>query len=245
MTIENEILKLQSNLADSYAACNDKGANIPANQNFDNLADCIDSIQTGGSSFIGIQREVSSSGLYRKPVSSFTFSVPNNATELDNQALYYAFSNCRGVTSVDLSSITTISGGEAMRYAFYSCTNLTSVDLSNLTTISGANAMRNAFTQCTKLTSVDLSSLTNLRISFSMREAFTQCSNLQSLSFPSLKSTSFGSYTNHFYNMLSRVTGCTVHFPSNLQSVIGSWSDVMLGFGGTNTIVLFDLPATT
>ena len=45
--------------------------------------------------------------------------------------------------------------------------------------------------------------------------------------------------------MLSGVTGCTVHFPSNLESVIGSWSDVTDGFDGTNTTVLFDLPATT
>ena len=44
--------------------------------------------------------------------------------------------------------------------------------------------------------------------------------------------------------MLQGVTGCTVHFPSNLQSVIGSWSDVTAGFGGTNTTVLYDLPAT-
>ena len=45
--------------------------------------------------------------------------------------------------------------------------------------------------------------------------------------------------------MLRGVTGCTVHFPSNLEAVIGSWSDVTNGFGGTNTTVLFDLPATT
>jgi hypothetical protein len=45
--------------------------------------------------------------------------------------------------------------------------------------------------------------------------------------------------------MLQGVTGCTVHFPSNLQSVIGSWSDVTARFGGTNTTVLFDLTATT
>lgn len=64
------------------------------------------------------------------------------------------------------------------------------------------------------------------------------------LYFNSLTSSSFGSYTNQFSNMLSGVTGCTVHFPSNLQSVIGSWADVTNGFGGTNTIVLFDLPAT-
>jgi len=64
------------------------------------------------------------------------------------------------------------------------------------------------------------------------------------LRFPSLYSGSFGSYTNQFNYMLLSITGCTVHFPSNLQSVIGSWDSVTTGFGGTNTTVLFDLPAT-
>ena len=74
---------------------------------------------------------------------------------------------------------------------------------------------------------------------------FTGCTSLATLSFPALTSTSFGSSHNQFHYMLKDVIGCTVHFPSNLQSVIGSWSDVTSGFGGTNTTVLFDLPATT
>jgi hypothetical protein len=78
-----------------------------------------------------------------------------------------------------------------------------------------------------------------------MQFALIGCTGLTSLSFPALTSTSFGRYTNQFNGMLSGVTGCTVHFPSNLQSVIGSWSDVTAGFGGTNTTVLWDLPATT
>lgn len=47
MSISNEIQKLQTNLTNSYEACSDKGATMPASQNFDNLADCIDSIPTG------------------------------------------------------------------------------------------------------------------------------------------------------------------------------------------------------
>jgi hypothetical protein len=78
-----------------------------------------------------------------------------------------------------------------------------------------------------------------------MGYAFQGCTKLKTLSFPALTSNSFGSYTNQFNNMLSGVTGCKVHFPSNLQSVIGSWSSVTSGFTGTNTTVLFDLPATT
>lgn len=48
MTIASEITKLQNNLQDSYTACRGKGATMPANQNFDNLADTIDSITGGG-----------------------------------------------------------------------------------------------------------------------------------------------------------------------------------------------------
>jgi hypothetical protein len=45
--------------------------------------------------------------------------------------------------------------------------------------------------------------------------------------------------------MLSGVSGAHVYFPSNLESVIGSWTDVTSGFGGTNTTVSFTLAATT
>ena len=48
MTISSEITKLNTNLTSSYTACQNKGATMPANQNFDNLATCINSIQTGG-----------------------------------------------------------------------------------------------------------------------------------------------------------------------------------------------------
>ena len=160
-------------------------------------------------------------------------------------AMQSAFSNCTGLTSIDLSSLTTVSGSTAMQYVFRGCTGLTSIDLSSLTTVSDGYGMNSAFQGCTSLTSVDLSSLTTVSGVYAMGYIFSNCTGLTTLSFPALTSTSFGSPTNQFNNMLSGVTGCTVHFPSNLQSVIGSWSDVTAGFGGTNTTVLFDLPATT
>ena len=194
---------------------------------------------------LGIPLEVSANGELQKPTSSFTWSLPSNVTDIKNYVLAYAFYGCTSLTSVDLSSLTTVSGFSAMYAAFRDCTGLTSVDLSNLTTVSGPYAMQYAFNGCTSLTSVDLSSLTTVRSNQAMYHAFDGCTSLTTLSFPALTSTSFGSNTNQFDNMLSSVTGCTVHFPSNLQSVIGSWSSVTSGFGGTNTTVLFDLPATT
>ena len=219
--------------------------------------------------FVGITREIDSWGGFGFPKSSFTFSLPSNATDLTKYALRYAFDSCTTLTAVSLSSLTSISGQMALDHAFYSCTNLASANFSSLTSISGSYAFQYAFYGCSSLASIDFSSLNSIgqnvfasafygctsltSLTFPMlnsvgsaalSNAFISCTSLASVSFPALTSTSFGSYTNQFQYMLQGVTGCTVHFPSNLQSVIGSWSDVVSGFGGTNTVVLFDLPAT-
>ena len=154
------------------------------------------------------------------------------------------FQGCTGITSVDLSSLTTVTGSFGFNYAFKGCTSLTSIDLSSLTTIENSNTCASMFEGCTSLTSVDLSGLETINGMYACQNMFKGCTSLTSLSFPSLTSNSFGTYTSQFNNLLSGVTGCTVHFPSNLQSVIGSWTSVTAGFGGTNTTVLFDLPAT-
>ena len=332
MSIQTAIQNAQQKVANAYTAISEKGGKLPATQNLSNLPAAIESISGGGGSFIGITREVSPTGVFQMPATSFTFSLPNNAKDISAYALRNAFYRCTNVTSVDLSSLSTISGEDALMgafwgctsltsvdlpklstisgdnafqyafrectsltsvgltsvdlpklstisgayalsYAFYGCTNLTSVDLSSLSTISGKDvlyyafnectnltsvnlsslstisgdsALRNAFYGCTNLTSVDLSSLSTISGDSALRYAFYYCINLKELSFPALTSKSFGSNTNQFNSMLRGVTGCTVHFPSNLESVIGSWSDVTSGFGGkSNTTVLFDLPATT
>ena len=299
MSIADQITRIRGNISNAYDACNEKGATLPTTQNSANLAATITSIKAGGSSnFVGITREVNSRGVYGFPTESFTFSLPSGATDIGGYSLYYAFYKCPSLTSVDLSSLQTISGNSSMYETFSECNSLTSIDLSNLTTISGDQAMYQTFSHCTSLTSVDLSSLTTISVFgrmqgtfwkctaltsvdlsnlttlsfdnamnytfwecnsltsvdlsnlttlsgyYAMQGAFDGCKSLRELSFPALTSNSFGSYTNQFNGMLNRVTGCTVHFPSNLESVIGSWSDVTSGFGGTNTIVLFDLPAT-
>ena len=154
------------------------------------------------------------------------------------------FANCTGLTSVDLSSLTSITGSYGCSNMFQGCTGLTSVDLSSLATISSSYACINMFSNCTNITSINLSSLASISGTYGCSNMFSGCTSLTSLSFPALTSTSFGTKTNQFNKMLEGVTGCAVHFPSNLQSVIGSWADVTNGFGGTNTTVSFDLPAT-
>ena len=166
----------------------------------------------------------------------------SNVTSVDIGGLTNAFYGCTSLTSIDLSNVTSI-GSNSFFNAFGSCINLTSVDLSNVVSIED-DGLNEAFSGCTSLTSVDLNNLQSIGDS-GLDGAFEYCTNLTSISFPALNSNSFGLYRSQFSTMLYGVTGCTVHFPSNLESVIGSWYDVTSGFGGTNTSVLFDLPATT
>lgn len=167
-------------------------------------------------------------------------------TDTGEYSMQYIFYNCWDLTSVNLGSLTT-AGPHSLSNAFYGCRSLTtvgsnsaaSVNLGSLATV-GPNGFSSAFRGCTSLTSAEFSSLTTMGSS-SFSYAFNGCSHLTSLSFPALTTSSFGTATNQFNNMLNSVTGCTVHFPAAIQSTIESWPDVIAGFGGTNTTVLFDL----
>lgn len=70
--------------------------------------------------------------------------------------------------------------------------------------------------------------------------AFLRVSTLNSLYFPALQTV----FTSAFTNMLIYTTQTiTVHFPVSMQSVLENDSDVLAGFGNSNAIILFDLPA--
>lgn len=51
MTIASEIQRIQTNIANAYTACNNKGATMPATQDSDNLATTINSISVPASSY--------------------------------------------------------------------------------------------------------------------------------------------------------------------------------------------------
>lgn len=173
--------------------------------------------------------------------------IGNSLTTIESSdACRYMFSDCISLTGTFnfLSQLKTINGIYACQGMFSGCANITGVNLDNLETISGSSACDYMFER-TGLISISFPKLTSISTAtFGFSYAFKNCSNLTTVSFGALTSTSFGSYTIQFSNMLRDCSNVTVHFPSNLQSVIGSWSDVVNGFGGTNTTVLFDLPAT-
>ena len=300
MSIASEILRIKNNIASAYTECSNQGALMPITQNSDNLATCINSISGSGTYPIGITRGVDANGVYGYPTSNFAFTLPSIATKIANDTLKEAFNGCTTITSVDMSSITEITGTDSLKNFCMNCTNLTSVDLSGLTTINGNGAMdyafsntsitavdlsslqtisntamTNTFKDCPHISSIDFSSLTTLSSGVSLNGTFSLTNNPTSplpltsvtftslatvngtapmrnifqrrdglqIYFPAFNSNTFGVMTNYLDNIVAGAVGCTVHFPSNMQSIIGNWSSVQNGFGGTNTTVLFDLPA--
>ena len=172
-----------------------------------------------------------------------TFIDLTNTNKIGNYQLAYAYYGNANLTSIDFLDVTEL-GDSALAYCFYNCTGIIGNIVVEKITTASTVAFGYAFYGCTGISSVVFKALNLIAAATIFNRCFQSCTNLTSLSFPALNSTSFGSITNQFNNMLMGVTGCTVHFPSNLQSVIGSWASVTSGFGGTNTTVLFDLPAT-
>lgn len=170
-----------------------------------------------GSGGIGIPREIKN-GKYQPPSTSFTFSLPNNVTDIAAFSLAYAFYNCTGLTSVNFPALSNISGNQAFSQAFAGCTGLTSVSFPVLTTISGAQALDYAFLECTGITSVSFSSLAT--ISGGMSYAFSKCRGITSVSFPSLTTVSGAGALRGIFETCTGLT--SISFPVLTTATGGS-----------------------
>lgn len=267
-TTADKLAKLAETKSNIKQAIIDKGVSVSDTDTFASYAGKIGQIQSGGGipNYIAPKNNVD--GVYKPDNTATSFSL-NGATDIDLYALYgdfddcsnlksvdlsslttistqsalqYCFRGCTGLTSVSFPSLTTISGGSCLSNCFYNCFGLTSVDFPALTTISGNNALNTCFYGCTGLTSVSFPVLTTLSGNGSLAFCFSYCTNLTEIRFPALQS--LGKPLLQFNNMLQGVSGCTLHFPSNMQSEVERRTGYP-DFGGTDTVVLFDLPPTT
>ena len=115
----------------------------------------------------------------------------------------YAFSNCSGLTSINIPSSVTKIGDDA----FYNCTSLTSVSLPNGLESIGSNYhypydSNGAFEGCTSLTSITIpNSVTSIGYS-----AFSRCSGLTSINIPN-SVTSIGEWA---FSRCSGLTSITI-----------------------------------
>ena len=236
MSIATELQDLNDNILDAYTAIGNKGGTVPAQKNTANLDTAIGSIPAAPEAYIPLAVNAISNTL-EKPSTSFTWSAPSSASIIGDHALAFAFYRS-GVTSVDLSNVTTVNS-YGLSNAFYGCSNLTSVDLSNLATVD-SQGLEIAFRGCTSLTTMSFDNVSSID-ALGFASAFRDCTNLTTVSFPALTTSSFGAYSNQFNTMLQGCSGVTVHFPAAIASIIGPWPSVQNGFGGTNTILRFDL----
>lgn len=182
----------------------------------------------------------------------------SSVTRMDNGG-YNAFARS-GITSIilpnlefmagcgyfcDGTSLTTVSlpkcyyfNGEGV---FQNITTLVSADLSAAVYMEGIYYL---FTNDTSLASVDLSSAALI---FGP-EAFARCTSLTSISFPAFApAAAWYSERPSALNMaFYGITGITLHFPSNVQSIVEAFDsyNASAPFGATSGSVVFDLPAT-
>lgn len=202
MSIATEIQALNTNLTSAKNAVTAKGGTV-GDTGLAGLADEIATIPSGGD---GINREVNENGVYGYPASSFTFSLPNDAKDLETRTLQNVFQNCTTITGVNCSSLTSITPSFAMQSAFYGCTNLTSINFNSLATIGNNSTslqLLNCFTSCTGLTSVSFPALTTILSFAPFKQCFSGCSNLTTADFSNLTTLSGNStdcFTQAFYN---------------------------------------------
>ena len=126
----------------------------------------------------------------------------SNATGLGSYVLCYAYYNNTNISSaVDFHTIERVSVC-SLQHAFDS-TNITSVDLSSLSSISGSYACDNTFRDCQYLISVDLSSLITISGTYACRSMFYNCLRLNSIDLHSLSTISneFEQFNNYIWTI--------------------------------------------
>lgn len=122
-----------------------------------------------------VEKGVSSGTLVNNAAS---FIDLTGVTDLGGFALAYAYYGNMNINpNVNMSSLTQISGRYALFYTF-AHSGITSLDMSNVTQITGSNACENMCAECSLLTSVDLGSLGDIT---GLSASFQDCSNLTSV----------------------------------------------------------------
>lgn len=195
-----------------------------------------------------------------------SFIVPNGYFSYVNDQMFTrCCNNCTSLITVDLSLLKDSNfdgtlGGSMFNGSFYNCTSLQTIDLSFIKICSVYAGMQSILQNCTSLTYADLRNFESVSQNNNI-SLFYGCTSLRKQKFESLKSvtTNLGNWfakcqnlhiyfyalttpnsSNYWTSLLGTgngaATDCTIHFPINMSSTMGTWN-----FGGTNTTVLFDI----
>ena len=164
-----------------------------------------------------------------------TFSCPKLKL-VKNGGMYQAFVGCSSLETINFESLEHIESYGL--YGTFFGTKVKSVSFDSLKVLEVA-----AFGECLIDTQIETIRFPLLSVvgSEAFESSFAGCENLTDIYFDSLDSNSFGDTTDQFWDMLGRCSNVTVHFPVGLDAIIGDWEDVLAGFSGTNTTILYDL----
>lgn len=234
MSIAQEIEHYATGLGEAYDAVEDKFGTVTGDKNLDNLDAAIATIPAG------IPREVDEAGYVRVPQTMTSYKFPDKMKVLSGYSYYTAFRSAPELETIDFNNVEKIIGSASASNICFACPNLVNIIANNLKELTATSALASAFRQCYKLVTVSFPALKTISGANALQGAFRQCTALTTISFPALESMGTN-YTNQFNNLVQDCSDVVVHFPAAMQSVIGSWTDVTAGFGGTNTTVLFDL----
>ena len=158
---------------------------------------------------------------------SYMFSQCSGLTSLDlsNFDTYNVtnmtemFNNCRSLTSIKFGNNFDTSNVTNMSYMFSNCSGLTSLNVTNFDT-SKVTDMYCMFSDCSKLTSLNLNSFNTSKVT-SMSWMFGYCSNLTSIKFGYNSDVSkVTSYGNMFFSVPST---CTLTLCNNTKD---GWSRI-------------------
>ena len=254
VSIASAIELKQQQVANAYLVVSNKGGTLPVTQNLENLSSAIETITTGTSAVL-IDKTFTGNGTYRASsynadgFSQVIINVPGSTlvdkTITENGTYYASSDNADGfrqvtvnvsVSSFDIPREISNSGVyQVPSNTLYYTIPTGVIDL-------GDNVLRYAFCGSSGIELASFSGLEYITGNNALQMAFANCTNLTQIVFSDLRTDFFGQNIsqNQFTDMLLGVTGCTVRFPSTLENIINSWTDVLNGFGGTDTTILYD-----
>ena len=163
------------------------------------------------------------------------------------------FRNCQNLTSINFPKLKIFKAGDSGgAQMFCECIGLKNVEFPSLEESGGGSGIQGMFYKCSGLEYVSFPMLSRLTGSYKtdLQGLFQECTNLKDVFFPSLCTSSFTNQNANVmrYMLLNTGTNCihTIHFPSNLETLISTFNSYPL-FGGDNGYVTlaFDLPATS
>ena len=222
MSIVSEINRINTNIANAYSKCNEKGATMPLVQNSSNLASTIDSISSGGGSG---DLDWSAIGYSETPqglVDSYNYAKQiydnwENVSNLDNK--FVNDKNLLIMPLVDTSNATTM-------YSMFSGSIVNIIPLLNT---SNVTSMYQTFGQCYNLIKIPLLDTKNVT---SFDYMFQQCSILTTI--PVFDTTSATSMRNMFNScglLTDESLDNILQMCINATSYTGTKTLVRLGIG--------------